>query len=250
MSELWLEDKCVLVTGAAKNLGRAFAENAGRRGARVVVHYHDSNSAAEANAAVEQIRGFGAQAVAVQADLTQADAVIGLMKTTIETYGRLDVLINNAGLIIKKPFGELELEDYDACFAVNARAPFLLMREAVRYLPDGGRVINIGTSILGLAFGGYGIYVGSKGALEHMTRVFAQEFKSRRITANLIAPGALDTPFFYGAESEHSVAMIKQFTGGLGAVEDISPMVDFLTSPQAGWITGQTLFVNGGFVAR
>jgi NAD(P)-dependent dehydrogenase (short-subunit alcohol dehydrogenase family) len=153
-------------------------------------------------------------------------------------------------VIIKKPFVEISDQDFERAFAINARAPFLLMRAAASRMSDGGRIVNIGTSILGCSFPFYSVYAASKASLEHYGRGLAKELAPRGITVNTVAPGALDTPFFYAAETEESVNAIRQFTGGLGTVDDVVPTVEFLVSPGARWFSGQTLFVNGGFVAR
>ncbi len=110
--------------------------------------------------------------------------------------------------------------------------------------------MNIATSILGMSAPFYGIYAGSKASLEHFSRDLGQQLRGRRITVNTVAPGALDTPFFYAAESAESIAFIKQMTGGLGAVQDVVPLVEFLVSPAAHWLTGQTIFINGGLLTR
>lgn len=106
------------------------------------------------------------------------------------------------------------------------------------------------TSILACSFPFYSVYAASKATLEHFSRGLAKELAGRRITVNSIAPGALDTPFFYGGETKESADMIKQFTGGLGAVTDVVPLVEYLVSPGAGWMSGQTVFINGAFAAR
>ena len=159
-------------------------------------------------------------------------------------------MVNNAGVILKKPFAEIDDQEYDRVFAVNARAPFLLMRAAARHMADGGRIVNIATSILGCSFPFYSVYAASKSTLEHYSRALAKELSAKRITVNTIAPGALDTPFLHAAETRESVDAIRHFTGGLGEVDDVVPTVEFLVNPNARWLSGQTLFVNGAFVAR
>jgi NAD(P)-dependent dehydrogenase (short-subunit alcohol dehydrogenase family) len=124
------------------------------------------------------------------------------------------------------------------------------MQQAARRLSDGGRIVNLGTSVLGMSIPFYGIYAGSKASLEHFSRDLAQQLRGRGITVNTIAPGALDTPFFHGAETPATVAFVKQITGGLGTVQDVVPVVEFLVSPGSRWLTGQTIFVNGGLLTR
>jgi NAD(P)-dependent dehydrogenase (short-subunit alcohol dehydrogenase family) len=129
-------------------------------------------------------------------------------------------------------------------------AHLFFMRAAARHMAEGGRIVNIGTSILGCSFPFYSVYAASKASLEHYSRALAKELAGKRITVNTVAPGALDTPFFYAAETPESVNAIKMFTGGLGTVDDVVPTIEFLVKPSARWFSGQTLFVNGAFVAR
>jgi NAD(P)-dependent dehydrogenase (short-subunit alcohol dehydrogenase family) len=153
-------------------------------------------------------------------------------------------------MITKKPYAEISEQEYDRIFALNAKAPFFCMQEAARRMEDGGRIINVGTSVLGMVTGYYSVYAGSKAPLEQFMRALAKEVVARGITVNTIAPGALDTSFFYPAETPESVAFIKEVTGGLGDVQDVVPLVEFLVSPGARWVTAQTIFVNGGLLAR
>jgi NAD(P)-dependent dehydrogenase (short-subunit alcohol dehydrogenase family) len=245
-----LEGQVAIVTGAARNLGRGIAVMLARRGASVVVHYHSDHSRIDAEQTARFIAASGSEAELVQADLAAAGAVGSIVQATFARFGRLDVLINNAALIIKKPFAEITDQEFDRIFAVNARAPFSLMRAASSRMNAGGRIVNIATSILGCTFPLYSVYAGSKASLEHFTRALAKELAAQRITVNTVAPGALDTPFFHAAESAESVEMIKQFTGGLGSVDDVVPTVEFLVGSGARWLSGQTIFVNGAFVTR
>jgi NAD(P)-dependent dehydrogenase (short-subunit alcohol dehydrogenase family) len=126
------------------------------------------------------------------------------------------------------------------------------MQEAARRLGDGGRIINMGTTILGATIPGYAVYAGAKAPLEAFTRALAKEIGGRGITVNVVAPGPIDTPFYHGAETPESEAraVTASVGGRLGRVDDVVPLIEFLASPQSGWITAQTLFVNGGYLAR
>jgi NAD(P)-dependent dehydrogenase (short-subunit alcohol dehydrogenase family) len=250
MTERELSGRVAIVTGASRNLGRGIAVMLGRLGARVLVHHHGDAATKEAEQTARAVETAGGEALTCSADLTEPSEVTALAERALTHFGRWDILINNAGVIVKKPFADISDDEYDRAFAVNARAPFLLMREAARHLADGGRVVNIATSILGCSFPFYSVYAASKASLEHYSRALAKELGEKGITVNTIAPGALDTPFFYAAETRESVDAIKHFTGGLGGVDDVVPTVEFLVKAGAGWLSGQTLFVNGAFVAR
>jgi len=250
MNDRELSGKVAVVTGASRNLGRGIAQMLGRLGARVLVHHHGDAAAKQAEETVHAVVGAGGEALTCAADLTEPRQVTALVERALGHFGRFDILINNAGIIVKKPFAEISDEEYDRAFAVNAKAPFLLMRAAARHMAEGGRIVNIATSILGCSFPFYSVYAASKASLEHYGRALAKELAEKSITVNTIAPGALDTPFFYAAETAESVEAIKHFTGGLGRVDDVVPTVEFLVKPSARWVSGQTLFVNGAFVAR
>jgi NAD(P)-dependent dehydrogenase (short-subunit alcohol dehydrogenase family) len=245
-----LTGKVAVITGAARNLGRGFAEALARRGADVVVHYSGERARADAEETSRLVDAQGTRATLVSGDLTEAATPRRLFDATLEAFGRVDILINNAGVIMKKPIAQISEADFDSVYAVNAKAPFLCMQAAAKDMSDGGRIVNIGTSILGMSIPYYGLYAASKASLEHFSRDLAHQLKERRITVNTVAPGSIDTSFFYAAETSESVAFIKQMTGGLGTVQDIVPVVEFLVSPGSQWLTGQTIFVNGGLLAR
>jgi len=245
-----LAGKVALITGAARNQGRGYAEALARQGANIVVHYSGSSSKADADETMRLVTAQGARAVAIAGDLMDPRTPRRLFDAAFDAFGRADILINNAGVIIKKPIGEITEQEYDRAYAVNAKAPFLCMQQAAQRLGDDGRIVNIATSILGMSVPFYGVYAGSKASLEHFSRDLAQQLRGRGITVNTVAPGALDTPFFYAAETPESVAFIKQMTGGLGQVRDVVPLVEFLVSPAAHWLTGQTIFINGGLLTR
>jgi NAD(P)-dependent dehydrogenase (short-subunit alcohol dehydrogenase family) len=250
MANGFLKGKTALVTGGARNLGRASAEMLARHGANVIIHYHGEKARPDAEQTAALVRDAGGTTELVAAELSEKTQVLSLFERTMTRFGRLDVLLNTVGMIIKKPFTEITEHDYDTIFAVNAKSAFFCMQEAAKRMSDGGRIVNVGTSILGMSTGYYSIYAGSKAPLEHFTRALAKELTARDIAVNTIAPGALDTSFFYPAESPESIQMIQQWTGGLGNVTDVVPLVEFLVSPGARWLTGQTIFVNGGVVTR
>ncbi|HUJ60223.1 MAG TPA: SDR family oxidoreductase [Kofleriaceae bacterium] len=247
-----MPDQVTLITGAARNLGRALAVALGHGGNAVVVHHRGAGSAGDAAETARQVEAAGGRALIVAGDLAQVAAIRDLFDAALAAFGRIDVVINNAGMIVKKPIVEITEDDYDRSFAINARAAFFVMQEAARRIADGGRIINIGTTLLAATTAGYGVYAGSKAPLEDFTRALAREVGARGITVNTIAPGPLDTPFYHAQESPQAVAYATHASvaNRLGLPSDIVPVVAFLASPGAQWLTAQTVFVNGGYLAR
>jgi NAD(P)-dependent dehydrogenase (short-subunit alcohol dehydrogenase family) len=234
-----LKEKVAIVTGSTRNLGQAIADRLAAMGADIVINHHDEARREEAEQAADALRVYGGQALIERADVTRPDDVKRLFDRTIETFGRIDILINNAGLIVKKPLAETTDDEFDRCFAV---------REAARRMENDGRIVNIITTIIAATIPGYSVYAASKGAVEHFTKGLAKEVGGRGITVNCVAPGPLNTPFFYPVENEESVAHAKRLSvaNRLGEIDEVVPLVAFLCGPGACWITAQTIRVNGG----
>lgn len=247
-----LQGKVAIVTGATRNQGRAYSTMLAGHGADVLVHYRGEASRAEAEETAQAVVAQGARALLFQGDLAQVAVVEAMFSRAREAFGGVDILINNAGVVIKKPFAELTEDDYERSFGINCKAAFFTMREAARHLRDGGRVVNIGTTVLAATTGLYAAYAGAKAPLEHFSRALAKEVGARGITVNTVAPGPLNTSFFYPAETPQSIEFLKHMSpqNRLGEVGEIVPLVEFLVLPQGGWMTAQTLFINGGFIAR
>jgi len=246
-----LRGKVALVTGAARNMGRAFAQALARAGADVVVHHHGEGSRADAEETARLVGAEGTRALVTQADLARVADVRRLFEHAKAAFDRLDIVVNNAGVIVKKPFVEITEEDYDR-FGINAKGAFFVMQEAARVIADGGRIINMGTTLLAATTAFYSVYAGSKAPLEDFTRALAREIGARGVTVNTVAPGPVDTAFYHEQETAQSTAYATQASVAkrLGTVEDIVPIVEFLASPRSQWVTAQTIFVNGGYLAR
>lgn len=246
-----LQGKVALVGAGAKNLGGLISRTLGAERASVVVHYHATSTKAPAEETVRAVEASGGKAFAVQGDLTQVDNVVKLFDEAIRRYGRLDIAVNTVGKVLKKPFVETTEKDYDEMFAINAKAAYFFMQEAGKRMNDGGKIITILTSLLAAFTGLYSTYAGSKASVEHFTRAAAKEFGPRGISVTSVAPGPMDTPFFYPAESPEAVAYHKSqsMNGKLTDIADIVPIVKFLAT-DGWWITGQTIFANGGYTTR
>ncbi|KAK3844686.1 MAG: dehydrogenase [Linnemannia gamsii] len=242
--------KVAFITGSAKNMGKHFALALARRGADIVIHHR--KDAAEAEKTAQEIHALGRRTLIVQGELTSVSVIEQIFAQILATFKHIDIVINNAGVVLKKPMTEISEEEYDQVFAINAKVPFFIMKECAKHMANNGRVINIGTTLLAITTGEYSAYAGSKAPLEDFTRALAKEAGARGITVNTIAPGPIDTPFFYGQETKESTALFASLSvaNRLGDVKDIVPVVEFIASPDAQWVTAQTLFVNGGVTSR
>lgn len=246
-----LTGNVAVVAAGAKNLGGLISTTLAEDGADVLVHYNSDASAADAEKTVAAAQAAGVRAVAFQADLTVPGNVARLFDTAIDTFGRVDIAVNTVGKVLRKPILDTTEDEYDAMFDINGKAAFFFLQEAGRRLNDGGRIVTILTSLLAAFTDGYATYAGAKSPVEHFTRAAAKEFAPRGITVNSVAPGPMDTPFFYPQETPERVEFHKsQAMGGrLTRIEDIAPLVEFLVS-DGGWVTGQTIFANGGYTTR
>lgn len=242
--------KVAIVTGGSANLGRLFALSLADDGADIMVHYNSARRADEAAGVVKELEALGVKATSFQGDLTDIDTITKLVDTTISQLGRWDILVNTSGLIVRKPLAETTQEEYDNSFAINAKIPFFLMKEAFTKIADNGRIINIVTTQVAVTAATYSAYAGSKGPVEHFTKAFAKEV-GRGVTVNCIAPGPQKTSFLYGAETEETLAWLKGQTisGELGDPADVVPVMRFLAAPETRWVTAQTVYVNGGMIS-
>jgi 3-oxoacyl-[acyl-carrier protein] reductase len=243
-----LEGKVAIVTGASRGIGRAVATRLAKDGFAVVVNY--AGNRAEAEAAVGEIEKGGGRAVAVQTDVSDAAAVTRLFDEAEKEFGGVDVLVNAAGVMRTVPIAETDDATYDRTFSVNTKGTFNTLRQAAKRLRDGGRVVNISTSVLGLALPGYGAYVASKAAVEALTRVFANELRGRGVSVNAVAPGPTATALFLEGKPQEVIDRMAKMPPleRLGQPEDTAALVAFLAGPDGGWVNGQTVRVNGGMV--
>ena len=243
-----LSGKVALVTGAARGIGRAIAMRLAADGAAVVVNY--AGSADQARDAVTRIEQAGGKAVAVQADVSRVADVARLFDATLEKFGRLNILVNNAGVMFTKPVAEVGEEEFDRIFDVNVKGTFFCCREAAKRMADGGRIVNFSSSTTALMLPGYAAYVATKGAVEQLSHVLAKELGGRGITVNVVSPGPTDTELFGQGKTEEQKQTFARMAalGRLGRPEDIAAVVAMLAGPDAGWVTGQNLRANGGLI--
>lgn len=244
-----LEGKRALVTGGASGIGRAVAVAFAAEGAQVAVA--DRAPPEKIEAVVAEIAGQRGQAFAVQADVTDEGQVLAMVETVLARLGDLDVLVNNAGILIEKPLLETTAEDFDRLIGVNLRGVFLVGRETLRGMvrQGGGRVINVASELAYLGRENCSIYCASKGGVLAMTRSWAREF-APHILVNALAPGPTDTPML-GAEFTSPETLAKESRNPLGRIarpEEIASAAVFLAGPGATFMTGQCVSPNGGAV--
>lgn len=251
MNEQVLRGRVAVIGGGAKNLGGLLATTFAEDGAAVVVHYHSEGSAAEAEQTVKSAEQAGSRAIAVQGDLTTVADVRRLFDAAVDEFGGVDIAVNTTGMVLRKPILHTTEEEYDRMFAINAKAAYFFLQEAGRRLNDNGAIVNLGTSLLAAFTDGYSTYAGAKAPLEHFTRAAAKEFADRGISVNTVAPGPMDTPFFYPQETPERVEFHRSQAKGnrLTRIEDVVPIIRHLVT-DGQWFTGQTLFPNGGYTTR
>lgn len=251
MAEHTLKGKNILIAGGAKNLGGLVARQSAAAGANVVIHYNSESSRADAEETLAALEAEGVRAGLVQGDLTSAANVKSLFDEAEKTLGTIDVAINTAGKVLRKPIVETTEDEYDSMLDINAKAAFFFIKEAGRHLADNGKIITVVTALLAAYTDGYSTYAGGKAPVEHFTRAASKEFADRGISVNSVAPGPMDTPFFYGQETPERVEFHKSQALGnqLTQIEDIAPIIRFLAT-EGWWITGQTIFANGGYTTR
>jgi 3-oxoacyl-[acyl-carrier protein] reductase len=238
--------KVAIVTGASRGIGAEIAKRLAADGFAVAVNY--ASSAAEADTLVAQIIAGGGQAVAIKADVASSADVRNLFDITEEKLGKVDVLINNAGVLKTVPLAETSDELFEQTFAINTRGTFNTLREAGARMNEGGRIVNFSSTTLALNLPGYAIYNATKAAVEAFTHVFAKELRGRNITVNAVAPGPVATELFLHGKSEEQIQQFAKMPPlqRLGQPEDIANVIAFLVGPDAGWVNGQILRANGG----
>jgi 3-oxoacyl-[acyl-carrier protein] reductase len=246
---MMLEGKIALVTGASRGIGRAVALELARQGANVAVNY--AGSEAKANEVVDMIRSLGREAFAVQADVARAEDVERMVKTVLDQFGRLDILVNNAGITRDNLLMRMKEEEWDAVINTNLKGVFLCTKAVTRPMMKQryGRIINVASVVGVIGNPGQANYVAAKAGVIGLTKTAARELASRNITVNAIAPGFITTDMTEALSAELKEEMLKQIPlARFGEPDDVARVVAFLASDAAGYMTGQTLHVDGGMV--
>ncbi|MEG0343702.1 MAG: SDR family oxidoreductase [Acinetobacter sp.] len=251
MTQHSLNGKTAIITGGAKNLGGLIARKFAEHGANLVIHYNSAATLEDAEKTLADVQSLGAKAVLVQANLSDIQEIENLFIKAKQAFGGVDIAINTVGRVLKKPFVETTEQEFDEMNDVNNKIAYFFIQAAGKHLNNNGKICSIVTSLLAAYTGLYSTYEGLKAPVEHYTRAASKEFGERGISVTAVAPGPMDTPFFYGQEAPEAVAYHKSAAalGGLTKIEDIEPLVRFLVT-EGWWITGQTIFANGGYTTR
>jgi len=244
-----LQGKVALVTGSSRSIGAAIAKRLAQDGASVVINYASNEAAAKGVAdEINSIRSGAA--VIVKADVSTVQSCKYLLDETLKAFGRIDILVLNAGIMGLKGLREVDEKFFDDHFLVNVKGPFFLVQAAEPHLKEGGRIIFFSTSIAknSAVTPPYLVYAATKGAIEQFSRVLSKDLGAKGITVNTVSPGPVDTAMFREGKPEQLITAIANShpSKRLGTVDDIAPVVAFLASPEAAWVNGQNIMINGG----
>ncbi|EDT42744.1 SDR family oxidoreductase [Burkholderia ambifaria] len=239
-------EKVALVTGSSRGIGADIAVRLARDGFKVVVNYASNATPAEEVAAT--ILENGGDALLVKADIADPAATIAMFDATEKTYGGVDVVVNSAGVMNQARIADFDDATFDRTVAINFKGAFNVSREAARRVRDGGRIMNLTTSVTGVRLPTYAVYIATKCAVEGLTQVLAQELRGRGISVNAVTPGPVATELFLAGKSAELIDRMAKMNPleRLGQPSDISAVVAFLASPEGAWINGQIVRANGG----
>ena len=240
-----LEGKFALVTGGSRGIGAAIARHLASEGASVAITY--AKDATAANAVVKAIQGSGGKAFEIQADSVDAEAIKNAVAKTVEAFGSLDILVNNAGTAIPKPFEEDTIEELDHVLSLNVRAVFIATQMALKHMNKGGRIITIGSCVGERNYTpGLAAYAATKGAVKMFTQSLSREVGGRGITVNNVQPGPIDTDLNPASGDWATPQKANTALNRYGTVDEVAALVAFVASPEAAYITGANLTVDGG----
>ena len=243
------KNKTAIITGGATGIGKSTAENLGTLGANVVINYYSEDQKTLVESTIQTIQENGGKAIAYKADVSKIDQLTSMFHAAKSTYGSIDILVNNAVMPVLKPIAEVTEAEFDAMFNVNVKSIFFAQQLCATLMNEGGRIINLSSHTTSLLFPNYGLYDGTKGAVEQITRVFSKEIGQKNITVNVVSPGATET-----AEFATRPQALKDQVAAMSAmqriakIEEVVHVIAFLASEEASWVTGQNIRVNGGAI--
>ncbi|GGL09948.1 SDR family oxidoreductase [Streptomyces flaveus] len=242
------QPRVAIVTGGSRGIGRETVSRLAADGFAVVVGYAGNRDLAEA--AAKEVTAAGGRAIAVQADVADEQQVATLFDTAESEFGGVDVVVHAAGRLYLAPVADLDLAELDAVHRTNIRGSFVVAQQSARKIRSGGAMVAFSTSVVSLAFPGYGAYSASKGAIEALTMILARELRGRDVTVNAVAPGPTATDLFLDGKDEETIARLAAQSPleRLGTPADIAEVVAFLASPAGHWVNGQVIRANGGII--
>lgn len=241
-----LANKVAIVTGGSRGIGASIALRLAEEGASVAISYANNKDLAEK--VVEEIKAIGSKAIAVKADVTSKAASQKLVEEAIKNFGKIDILVNNAGVFEGASIEDMDIEHYERIFDINVKGLVASTIAAVKHIADGGRIINVSSIAAIATVPAMSVYAATKSAINTLTRIWAQDLGHRGITVNGVAPGATETDMLNsGMDSKTQEKLIAQTSlARLGQPDDIANVVVFLASDEGGWVSGQTIGVDGG----
>lgn len=240
--------KSAIVTGGSRGIGAAISRRLAADGFAVTINYAGNKAAAEE--LVAALTAAGGKAQAVQGDVADPATMVALFDAAEAAFGGVDLLVNNAGVFSVANLADQTDDDFDRLIAINLKGAFNGMREAAKRVRNGGRIINLSTSVVGMKLETYGVYAATKAAVETLTAILSKELRGRSITVNAVAPGPTATDLFLTGKSPELVERLAKMAPleRLGTPEDIAAAIAFLAGPDGAWINGQVLRANGGIV--
>lgn len=241
-----LAGKVALVTGASRGIGRAIAERLGRDGASVAITYAGNREKAEA--VVETIKKNGMHAIAIQSDISKIEETRNLFQQVLNTFGQLDIIVNNVGISVYKLTVDITESDFDRVFDTNAKGTFFALQEAAKHVSNGGRIISLSSGATKQSITTGGLYAASKAAIEQFSFALSKELGHRGITVNLVSPGVTETDGLIMPADALNQLIQSTPLERLGQPTDIADVIAFLASDNARWVNGQTVQVNGGIL--
>jgi 3-oxoacyl-[acyl-carrier protein] reductase len=239
--------KVAIIVGASGGIGAAVAHRLAADGFAIVAHY--AGNATKVEQTVSAIMSAGGQAIGVKADVAAEADVAALFKTTLDTFSRIDVVVHSAGIMPMGSISDGDLAMFDKVIATNLRGTFIVLSQAARHVASGGRIIAFSSSVLAKSFPKYGAYIASKGGVEGLVRVLANELRGRNVTVNAVAPGPTGTELFLTGKTAGLIEELAKLAPleRIGSAEDVAAVVAFLAGPDGAWVNAQVIRPNGGF---